>query len=180
MLGLMHAFQYSKEEKYLESVEKSFHYYSKLQVDEEIIPFYSNWQCQACKFLFQNTKDKKLATSVQHFVLQLQDELVHSRFFEYLQVYPTHYATVEVACALEGLVDAFSMCQLQDTKRRQKYLESIRVAVEFLLQLQNKSTDENARGGFGNSIQNQLQRGDVTGHVLNSFIKILENSSLPL
>ena len=94
-------------------------------------------------------------------------------------------STVEVACALEGLTDAYLMLLsvLKDPKdinkeklelKEKDYKEAIIEAVKFLLKVQDSQIDPKAIGGFGHSLDLKTQRLDVTGHVLCGFIKLIQ------
>jgi len=181
MLALMHSYLFTKHRKYMESVEKAFYFYSQLKVTEDVLPFFANWQCQASKLLFVCTEDEQLSKSIQTFGMELQDRLINLHFFERIRKWPKNYATVEVACALEGLADTYFMLEKEDYFRRHYYTNAIRACVTYLLNVQNKShSDPNARGGFGASLLHHTQRVDVTGHASNAFIKVLQDTSIQL
>jgi hypothetical protein len=113
MLALLEAHAHTSEASYLHSVEKAFPYYKKYYesgvVSRDTLVFFANWQSQACSKLFHFTEQKDLKPQIQHFLWSMQDSIISSNFFHNIASYPDRYATVEVACGLEGLCDVYSI-----------------------------------------------------------------------
>jgi hypothetical protein len=84
---------------------------------------------------------------------------------------------VEVACALEGLNDAYTIAVREgDTGRSAAYERCILTALSWLLRAQRlDDCTSRERGGFGHSLMDRTQRIDVTGHVVAGFIKSVRN-----
>jgi hypothetical protein len=83
---------------------------------------------------------------------------------------------VEVACALEGLADAYAIATAGQDGRIADYRRCILTAVGFLMRAQRTiGCADRERGGFGGSLSNREQRIDVTGHVASGFIKSVED-----
>lgn len=181
MLALLYSFLQTHDISYLESVEKAFPYYrdfySKGKIPSEEIVFYANWQSQAYVMLWKLTKQEALKEQISKYIFELHDRIISSGYYTGLKA-PRDYATVEVACGLEGLADAFAMMP-KDDKRRAEYLQAIEAAVKFLLMIQCKPGETGvpcrAVGGFGHGMMNHMQRIDVTGHVMNAFIKVIQH-----
>jgi hypothetical protein len=180
MVALMAVFQITKENIFLESVEKGFWFYREFFLDgnipEEETIFFGNWISQAFSVLHLYTNDIKIKKEIPFFLFQIHDSIISSEFFDGLSQSPKSYKTVEVACALEGLAYTFSM--LTDRERKEKYRKSMENAIKFLITIQCKRGEtgipSRAVGGFGHGITQNIQRIDVTGHVMSSLIKILK------
>ena len=88
----------------------------------------------------------------------------------------TRQACVEVACALEGLPDAYAIAASTRDRRTADYRRCIKTALSFLVRAQ-RMTDctDRERGGFGGSLASREQRIDITGHVASGFVKSIEN-----
>lgn len=133
---------------------------------------------------------ERVREEMRVFVLDLHDRIVSTGFYDKLKMYPRYASTVEVACALEGICDAFTLLPVEkslsqkvtlredkdiwgesqrESMRREKYLDAIGLAVEFLLKVQKK--EGSGEGGYGYSMHHHIQRIDVTGHVANAFMK---------
>jgi hypothetical protein len=88
---------------------------------------------------------------------------------------PEAQACVEVACALEGLADAYSIALAVQDRRAAGYRRCIDTMLRFLGRAQRTTNcTARERGGFGSSLGRREQRIDVTGHVASGFIKSLE------
>jgi hypothetical protein len=192
MLALMTAYEYTGEKKYLESVEKAFPFYMKYYWDGLVSPdlliFFANWQSQSASKFLEKTNNTSLSERIIEYVYQLHDRIImKDHFYKNVKEDPSSLATVQVACALEGLADAYNILIKHPhpdpddwrhstwEKRKRYYRESIDIAVDFLLLIQKESAvDQIAEGGFGHGLFNKTQRLDVTGHVLSSFIKLCQ------
>jgi hypothetical protein len=83
---------------------------------------------------------------------------------------------VEVACALEGLNDAYAIARATDDDRVHQYRRSICAGLAYLLRLQCVTGGtERELGGFGLSLQDRTQRIDITGHAASAFMKSAQN-----
>jgi len=112
--------------------------------------------------------------------------IIHDRRYYYqLKKTPHLQATVEAACALEGLADAYLMLLsvLKDQKKadveelqleKSDFKEALIEVVKFLLLVQESQTDPKAKGGFGHTLTLKTQRLDVTGHVASGFLKLMQ------
>ena len=136
---------------------------------------------------------KQVRKEMRHFVIDLHDRIVAKGYYEKLRKYPRFASTVEVACALEGICDALAILlaheeeemetlreseseeereeEEEDEGRKERYVDAVSVAVEFLLKVQKR--EGHGMGGFGYSLRHPIQRVDVTGHVANAFMKVL-------
>ncbi|KAL6063052.1 Terpenoid cyclases/protein prenyltransferase alpha-alpha toroid [Balamuthia mandrillaris] len=204
MLALMATYEATKDEKYLRSVQRAHPFYSSLflqgKVPSDHLIFFANWFSQSSAPLFQHLptlKDgQEEREEVKRVVVKLFDHIVERvGYFERVSQAPSEMATVEVACALEGLADAyFVLCspsgeeareKEEERRRKEKWKRSCGIAIHFLLMVQRKEDKaekggKNAKkkrgaGGFGHMLQYPKQRVDVTGHVLSGFIKVIEH-----
>ncbi len=179
MLALMHTYATSRDTSLLRSVESGFRYYAtRFPPDAvaDLLVFYANWQSQYAAPLAASTRDDALREQARAYISALHDRVLDSAFYDDVERHPHRQATVEVACALEGVNEAYSMARDCDEQRANRYARGVRVAVEFLLRAQRVDhCTPRERGGFGHSLTRREQRIDVTGHVLNGFIKTVAN-----
>ncbi len=181
MLALMETYAVVHDPRYLSSVEHGFEYYRDQfppgAVPADLRVFYANWQSQYAALLHPSTHRAPLRNAVRDYVFGLHDRVLASQFCEDIERYPTRQATVEVACAVEGLNDAYAIAARErDADRVRAYERCIRVALAWLLRAQRlEECTSRERGGFGHSLADRTQRIDVTGHVLAGFIKSVRN-----
>jgi hypothetical protein len=181
MLALMEAYLQLQAPRYLQSVERGFLYYDveylrRGRVGEDVLIFFANWQSQACRLLFQGTQSAVLQPEVADYVCRMHDRIIDGRFYEEVERHPSRQAPVEVACALEGLNDAYALARAATDERPERYRRGICTGLEYLLRLQ--CTDGGAkreRGGYGLSLGERAQRIDITGHVASAFMKSVVN-----
>ncbi|PRW60046.1 hypothetical protein C2E21_1401 [Chlorella sorokiniana] len=167
--------------------------YQRDRVDQEELVFFANWQLQAAAAVHRHAAgDPDLRRGLAAYLRELQNDVIESRFFADVAAAPERQATVEVACALEGLVHCLQASLAQaaseqmgsggaaaaESERHQVYADCALVAVRFLLEAQVKAAPGvpgASVGGFGHTQRAKSgQRVDVTGHVVCAFIKLLE------
>jgi hypothetical protein len=85
--------------------------------------------------------------------------------------------SVEVACALEGLNDAYAVARAaNDEATVARYRGCICTGLAYLLDLQCTQSERPLEvGGFGMSFGERTQRIDVTGHAASAFMKTAAN-----
>ena len=181
MLALLQTYRQLQDARYLQSVERGFSYYDAqyfrhARVAEDILVFFANWQSQACRLLFESTQSAGIKQEAAEYIYRMHDQIIEQGFYENIDRYPTEQVSVEVACALEGLNDAYALVPVSDDKRAKRYHHCICTGLAYLLRLQNTRNDtERERGGFGLSLENRMQRIDITGHAASAFMKCIEN-----
>ncbi len=181
MLSLLEAYRLTGDARYLDSVERGFAhyrraYYDRGQVQPNILVFFANWQSQAGRLLFEMTTKPEVKTLVRAYLFELHDRVIETGFYDRVARRPERQACVEVACALEGLADAYAIAASGQDRRMEEYRRCILTALGFLLRAQRTAgCTERERGGFGASLAIREQRIDVTGHVASGFMKSLEN-----
>lgn len=181
MLALMHAHALLQDGRYLDSVERGFQYHRDRfpphAVATDLRVFHANWQSQYAALLHATTHCDTLRDAVRNYVFALHDQILGAQFYERIERHPMRQATVEVACALEGLNDVYSIAARErDADRVRVYEQCIRVALAWLFRAQRfDGCTSRERGGFGHSLTDRTQRIDVTGHVVGGFIKSVCN-----
>ena len=181
MLAILEAYRLTEDARYLDSVERGFAHYRQDYYDRGLLPpdflvFFANWQSQAGRLLFEATARPELKDLVRAFLFELHDRIIERGFYDRVAHQPEIQASVEVACGLEGLADAYAIAALSHDRRMEEYRPCILTALDFLVRAQRMTgCTERERGGFGGSLTNREQRIDVTGHVASGFIKSLEN-----
>lgn len=181
MLALMQAYAVIHDARLVRSVERGFRGHHDRFPESAIAPdylvFYANWQSQYAALLHAHTQNETIRSAVRDHVFALHDRIVSARFYDDVERLPRRQATVEVACALEGINDAYTIAARDgDDRRVRAYERSLRIALAWLLRAQR--LDDcffRERGGFGHSLTDRTQRIDVTGHVVGGFIKTAQN-----
>ncbi len=182
MLALLDAYRHLGDARCLESAARAFSYYDvqyfqRGRVEPDLLVFFANWQSQACRLLFTCTPDAALKQQVADYVFRLHDHIIGWGFYEDVERHPARQISVAVACALEGLNEAYAIARaVQEGQRAERYLRCICVGLAYLLTVQcTQNCTERERGGFGMSLSERAQRIDVTGHAASAFMKSLEN-----
>ena len=180
MLALLEAHRLTGDARDLESVERGFTYYKRNYydggfVDPDAMVFFANWQSQAGRPLVEATAKPHVKELVRTFLFELQDRIIASGYYDRVAGRPERQACVEVACALEGLADAYAVAVAAHDRRTADYRQRIGTALGFLMRAQRTTAcTDRERGGFGGSLSSREQRIDVTGHVASGFIKSVE------
>lgn len=165
----------------MQSVERGFSYYDKQyfrrdHVAEDMLVFFANWQSQACRLLFECTQSTGIKQEIADYFCRMHDQIIKRGFYENVERNPARQVSVEVACALEGLNDAYAFTHASDDDRAKRYRHCICTGLEYLLKLQcTEDGTEKERGGFGLTLENRMQRIDITGHAVSAFMKSIEN-----
>jgi len=181
MLALLEAYRLTRDARYLDSVERGFAhykhaYYDQGRVQPDLLVFFANWQSQSGRLLLEATTKSEVKDIVRAFLFELHDRVIASGFYERVARQPEAQACVEVACGLEGLVDAYAIAASSEDRRTRDYRRCVLTALGFLMRAQRTTgCTDRERGGFGASLAIREQRIDVTGHVASGFIKSVEN-----
>ncbi len=181
MLAILEAYAVTQDPRYLASVERGFAFHRDRMPASEISPlrivFHANWQAQYGSLLHEHSRSERIRTAVRDHVFSLHDRVVRSGFYDRVERNPAAQATVEVACALEGISDAYAIAARErDVHRMDAYARCCRIALAHLLRAQRLShSTPRERGGFGHTLADRTQRIDVTGHVVGGFIKNLQS-----
>lgn len=182
MVALMQVHDLLRVPGCLASVERGLRFHrqrfpaSAMAPDERV--FFANWQSQYAALLAKHTEDVATRREVRDYIFSLHDEILRDQFYERIERYPSGQATVEVACALEGVNDAWTIAaRAGDDARMRAYARCARIALDWLLRAQRQEgCTPRERGGFGHSLANRTQRIDVTGHVAGGFMKTVRNA----
>jgi hypothetical protein len=181
MLSLLEAYRLTKDTRCVDSVERGFaHYkhafYDRGRVQADYLVFFANWQSQAGRLLFEVTTRSEVKDLARAFLFELHDLVIERGFYDSVARRPEAQACVEVACALEGIADAYAVAAAIGDWRTGDYRRCIMTALDFLMRAQRMTgCTSRERGGFGGSLAIREQRIDVTGHVASGFIKTVEN-----
>jgi len=179
MLAIMETYALTRDPRHLASVERGFAFHRDRmpadEVDPRMIVFYANWQAQYGSLLHAHSPACR--AGVRDYIFSLHDRVVRSGFYDRIERSPATQANVEVACALEGIGDAYAIAQRErDAGRMDVYERCTWVALSYLLRTQRlEDCTPRERGGFGHTLADRTQRIDVTGHVIGGFIKSVRN-----
>jgi hypothetical protein len=171
MLAILAARALDWDERYQQSVERAFDYYRTRIVGSDHVVFHANWQAQYGVLLHELSPHH--AAAVRAHVFALHDRIIERGFYERVLDRPDRQATVEVACALEGICDAYVIAVREHDRRADTYAACARIALGYLARAQRLDHPTRERGGFGHTLADRTQRIDVTGHAMAGFIKAL-------
>jgi hypothetical protein len=181
MLALLEIYRQEPDARYLHSAESGVSYYDtryfgRGRVAEDVLVFFANWQSQAGRLLFECMPSAALKQEVANYVYRMHVRIIERGFYENVERHPDRQVSVEVACALEGLNDAYAIARATDDDRAERYRRSICTGLDYLLRLQCIANGaERERGGFGLSLHDRTQRIDITGHAASALIKSVAN-----
>jgi hypothetical protein len=182
MLALGECHRRAPDARHLASVERAFAFYDAQyfrsgRVRDDVLVFFANWQSQACRLLFEDTLDATLKRKVATYLHDMHDRIVELGFYERVRAHPERRVSVEVACAIEGLNDAYAVLRAANDKEAvDRYWPCICAGLAYLLDLQcTQSRAQREVGGFGMSFGERMQRIDVTGHAASAFMKAARN-----
>lgn len=184
MLALMMVYGKIKNEKYLDSVEKSFDYYAEF-FRKNKNPAFVPWHTMTDYRLYKATDNKKYAD----FIFEMNDFLIKiqhkncepnpyylGRFFdpEHSEYGPPHASSTAVY--VEGLTYAYRLAkEVNDVERAEKYKEAILLGTRSLMQLQFKEGDKKVLGGIRKTIDDSELRIDNTQHTIMALIQVLNS-----
>ena len=118
-----------------------------------------------------------LKQDVAHYVFEMHNRIVAQGFFSDVERHPARQVSVEVACALEGLNDAYAIGRALGDERAEAYPRCVCTGLKYLLALQGSDRGTaRERGGFGLSLSQRAQRVDITGHAASAYIKTVDNA----
>jgi len=184
MLALIKLYDYTKDKKYLDSVNKAFYYYRDYWRNNKNTAFVP-WHSQTYKLLFKETKDPDVA----EFIFEMNDWIIDnyqiqkSKYPDEVGGFPKYYPTFSTSVYLEGINDAYYVAKmLNDTVHMNKYADSIKIGTRFVLQTQFTKNNtfylENITksiGGFKTSLTSNDLRIDNTQHSVMALMKTYEN-----
>ncbi|HKJ27494.1 MAG TPA: hypothetical protein VJ965_07640, partial [Anaerolineales bacterium] len=184
MLSLMKLYNYTEDERYLQSVHEAFSYYPDYWRKNKNTAFVP-WHSQAYLLLYRAVEEPRIA----EFVFEMNDWMVENH-----QLMRTEYPDVHggftrsfprnsTSAYMEGMNDAYTLAVLVgDEVHQAKYEQAIKYAVRFILQMQYTPDNvfylenpELAIGGFRHSLVFNDQRNDYTQHASFALMKTYEN-----
>jgi hypothetical protein len=178
MLALLETYQQLQDAR---SAERGFgyydgHYFQRGRVAADAFVFFANWQSQASRLLFDCSQNDALKEQVVGYVYRMHDRIISQSFYEDVVHHPARQVSVEVACALEGLGDAYALARITDPERAERYRQNICAGLTYLLRLQCTEKDTGReRSGIALSLQERAQRIDITGHAASAMLKSVGN-----
>lgn len=165
----------------LDSAARAFRYYDadyfgRGRVSDDIIVYFANWQSQACRLLFELSDDSVLRRDVARFLAAMHERIIDAGLWRTVDRDPETRVSVEVACGLEGLADAWAVAHAGGSAAAAtSWRESICTGLAYLLRLQcTAGGTARERGGFGFTLSDRAQRIDITGHAASAFMKIAD------
>ena len=181
MLALLETHHRLGDKRLLDSATRAFAYYDENyfrggRVTDDLLVFFANWQSQACRLLFEQAGTPAVTTAVAKYLFAMHDDIIARGFFDAVARDPDRQVSVEVACALEGLNDAYAIALALHDARTESYRRAICIGLGYLVALQcTQNCAPRETGGFGMSLRDRTQRIDVTGHAASAFLKAIAN-----
>jgi AMMECR1 domain-containing protein len=179
MLALMTLYQHTGDKNILDSVARSFDYYSSYWRSNKNMAFVP-WYTEAYFILFNATNNK----TYKEFIFEMNDwmidnyQIMSSRYPDTVGGFPKKDPVFSTSVFLEGVNDAYKLAKDTNDPRKDKYERSIRLGTRFIFQTQ--FTPENtfyirnpslAIGGFKQSLTRNNIRIDFLQHAVSSMLK---------
>ncbi len=179
LLALLHAHAALGDDRLLDAAERGAAWFRASlppeDVASDLLVFFANWQSQYGALLRQRTRSEEVRAGVRDYLFALHDTILATGFYEDVAARPEWQACVQVACGLEGVVEAYAIAAAEgDRSRAHRYADAVRAAGDFLARAQRREGRPRERGGFGHSLSDRAQRIDVTGHAANGLMRTLE------
>ncbi len=183
MLALVRAYTLVEDQRYLESLERAYAYYSVAFTEDPTTEF-TPWTAQAFVRLYEISPEINYA----NFVFQMEDWLTSQQYLDnaprpdYLGAYGTmSVPSITAGVRTEGVSDAYLLAKkLRYEEKAERYKKSILLASNFLMKLQH--TVENTKeyrnpevsiGAFVYKVGDTAARVDYTQHAVSAMIKTL-------
>lgn len=178
MLALAFMYQQFGDEKYKNSLDWAYDFYSKKRRwrKSSFIP----WTASAFSELYKVTEDKKYAD----FVFKMCNRtLKRQNLNPNYEIYGSFdgLPTVFTATSFEGIGDAISIAKImKDEEIVRRYSKRAKIAYKWLMYLQYKSEKTSTKlpsqaiGGFRKSLNDSVIRIDNTQHAISAMVKGLK------
>ena len=184
MLSLMKYYNYTEDEKYLDSVYKAFDYYREYWRGNKNTAFIP-WHSQTYLLLYRAVEDPEIA----EFVFEMNDwliqnyQLLRTEYPDLHGGFPASFPRNSTSAYMEGMNDAYTLAVLVgDQEHQDIYSQTISYAVRFILQMQYTpdgvfylSNPDRVVGGFRHSLVINDQRNDYTQHASFALMKVYDN-----
>ena len=184
MFGLLEAYEFEKNKKYLESVKKAFAFYRRYWRKNKSAAFVPR-HTQVYFKLYGYTQNKKLPA----FVFEMNDWLIKNhqitkhKYKDLVGAFGKKRPDSLTSLYAEGINDAYALAvALKDKWRQSFYKEALRKASRFILLTQYKESNsfylkgyDRAVGGFRRSLIVNELHSDDTQHALRALVKTVKN-----
>jgi hypothetical protein len=117
------------------------HRHNSSTVSSRLCIFCGNWQSQYDVDLHEMTDADVLHDEVRDYLFGLHDEIVESGFYEQIDARPRDQSTVEIASAIQGLSEAYTVAVREDDQSQNLYGACLRAALRWLLEAQRTKTN---------------------------------------
>ncbi|MBW2981683.1 hypothetical protein KY343_02275 [Candidatus Woesearchaeota archaeon] len=168
LFALISLYQYKKDQRYLQTVEKAFPYYSEYWKENANTAFVP-WQSRAYKMLYLETEEKKYAD----FVFEMNDFMLDEHYPKKRCQDFDFDRSMVTAVYIEGVNQAYELAKLLGDKEREEcYANFIREGADYIISLQIKDKSEKqAIGGF---LGDSSLRVDRNQHAVIALIEARE------
>jgi hypothetical protein len=181
LLALVEATRRTGDPRFRASAERALGWYRSWwdsgHVEPEVGVFYANGQSQAAARLCLDSEREEVRRQARDYLFALHDRVLRSGFYQGLRTHPLGQPTIQVACALEGVNEAYAEAlRTGDAERAGRYRACALVALAHLADAQIvEGGTERETGGFAYSSNERTQRIDVAGRVASGFMRSMEN-----
>lgn len=185
MLSLMHLFKYTRNQRYVSSVQQAFPYYQSYWREHKNTAFVP-WHTQTYAMLYEYTENQEILD----FVFEMNDWMIENYYIsdsiypDEIGGFPKFFPTFSTSVFLEGINDAYYLArQVNDSYHIKKYHDVLVNGTRFILQTQFTKNNsfyldhpELAIGGFRTSLTDNSLRIDNTQHALFALMKTYRNN----
>ncbi|MCP3683963.1 MAG: hypothetical protein GY861_14875 [bacterium] len=171
LIALMRLYEYNGNEKYLETVENAFPFYSEYWRENKNTAFVP-WHSRAYNKAYYATNDEKYAD----FVFEMNDYML-DKYHPRDKCSNFSFSGSVTAVHMEGVNKAYELAAELDNERAECYKNFIQEAAEFTVSLQvTEDTDyeKAAVGGFMGSLRTTEMRVDRNQHAVMALMEAYE------
>lgn len=171
LLAIMSLYEKTRDQKYLDVAKKAFPYYVNYWRNNKNTAFIP-WQSRANYKLYQAIKDELVAD----FIFEMNDYMLAKHMPQQVCQNFQFDRGITTAVFMEGVIQAYKLALDVDNKEKKDCYENfIKESTEFILSLQEKSTNFGieAKGGF-KSKTSKTMRVDRNQHAIMALMEVYE------
>ena len=105
----------------------------------------------------------------------MHDQIIERRFYENVERHPAEQVSVEVACALEGLNDAYALIHTSDDSAPNAIASASASGCILARAAMHSQRKGKGTGRFRPVAGKSDAEIDITGHAASAFMKSVEN-----
>ncbi len=169
LLALMSLYEYTNDERYLDTIERAFPYYAEYFRKNPNTAFVP-WQTRAYYKFYKVKEDRAVAD----FIFEMNDFMLEENQPRDKCSNFTFPGGIRVAVYMEGVNKAYSLARELEDEKAECYLNFIEEGADYLLTLQITDAEKEAVGGFKGSEKSETMRVDRNQHAVLALMEAYE------